>query len=284
MNPPADIAADAAGPSGVPVLQLQDVGLARGGRWLLEDISADFAVGVVHAVVGPNGAGKSTLAAAVMGRERYRPLDTGRILHGGTDIGGLDVTGRARRGIALAWQEPVRFEGIRIRRLMEASSRHGPDAGSDFLDATLASCGLDPVRYNERAADQTLSGGERKKLELATIMAMQPSFVMLDEPDSGIDVASLEHIFAALEALRVRGATVVLITHSPTVLAHAEQAFLMCCGRMVDRGAVARIGEEFRSGCIPCPHHPRQVDADPATVAGVPGVESAGSAPERSRA
>jgi len=278
MHPPADRSAGhVAGPSGsgaadVPILRLQDVGLARGERWLLEEITADFTAGVVHAVVGPNGAGKSTLASVIMGREGYRPPDTGRLLHRGDDIGGLDVTGRARRGIALAWQEPARFEGIRIRRLLEASASHGPDADAAFLDATLASCGLDPARYNDRAADHTLSGGERKKLELATIMAMQPSFVMLDEPDSGIDVASLEHIFAALDTLRERGATVVLITHSPAVLAHAERAFLMCCGRMVDRGAADRIGEEFRSGCIPCTHHPRQVAVE------------AGAAPERSSA
>lgn len=283
MNPSPDTVDDAIRPAGSPVLQLQDLGLFRGDRWLLEDVTADFADGVVHAVVGPNGAGKSTLAAAIMGREGYRQLAAGRILHRGKDIGDLDVTRRARRGIALAWQEPVRFEGIRIRRLMEACAGNGPDAGPEFLAATLASCGLDPGRYNERAADHTLSGGERKKLELATIMAMQPSFVMLDEPDSGIDVASLDHIFAALDTLRGRGATVVLITHSPTVLAHAEQAFLMCCGRMVDRGTADRIGEEFRTGCIPCPHHPRQVSADPASVVDASPLAPAGASAEGSR-
>ena len=258
-----------------PILRLENVGLARADRWLLEEITADFTAGVVHAVVGPNGAGKSTLASVIMGREGYRPPDTGRILHRGDDIGGLDVTARARRGIALAWQEPARFEGIRIRRLLEASTGRNEAADAAFLDDTLASCGLDPARYNERAADHTLSGGERKKLELATIMAMQPSFVMLDEPDSGIDVASLEHIFAALDALRSRGATVVLITHSPAVLAHAERAFLVCCGRVVDRGAADRIGAEFRSGCIPCTHHPRQVARDPAMAVGGAGTNAA---------
>ncbi len=261
-----------------PVLALEDVSLARDQRWLVDRIDAEFTGGAVHALVGPNGAGKSTLAAVIMGREGYRPLTSGRILHRGEDISSLDVTARARRGIALAWQEPARFEGIRIRRLLQASARDHPDADQDFLDDVLQGCGLDPARYRDRAADHTLSGGERKKLELATIMAMRPSFVMLDEPDSGIDVASLEHIFAALSTLQERGATVVLITHSPAVLAHAEHAFLMCCGQIVDRGAADRIGEAFAAGCIPCTHHPRQVAA---ALAGSP-TATAALDPERS--
>lgn len=243
-----------------PILSLSDVSLTRGGRRLLDAVDADLEAGRIHAVVGPNGAGKSTLAAAIMGREDYRALDQGRIVHRGEDITDLDITERARRGITLAWQEPARFEGLRIGRLLAASAaRADGDDDPAELDRILADSGLDPERYRDRAADQTLSGGERKKLELATIMAMRPSFVMLDEPDSGIDVASLEHIFAALATLRDRGATVLLITHSPAVLAHAEVALLMCCGQIVDRGDAARIGEEFRSGCIPCDHHPRQI-------------------------
>jgi Fe-S cluster assembly ATP-binding protein len=248
-QPPAD-----------PILSLRDLNLERGGNRLLDRIDADFEAGRIHAVVGPNGAGKSTLASVIMGREEYRALERGRILHRGEDITDLDITERARRGITLAWQEPARFEGLRIGRLLAASAaRAGGDDDPASLDRILADTGLEPERYRDRAADRTLSGGERKKLELATIMAMRPSFVMLDEPDSGIDVASLEHIFAALATLRDRGATVVLITHSPAVLAHAEDALLMCCGQIVDRGDAGRIGEEFRSGCIPCDHHPRQI-------------------------
>lgn len=237
------------------ILVLENVGVARNGQPILAGIDATFQRGLVHAVVGPNGAGKSTLAAVIMGLEGYREATTGVIRYEGAVIEQLDVTERARRGIALAWQEPARFEGLRIGRLLEASGA----SSDDEVDAALHDAGLEPDRYRQRAADTTLSGGERKKLELASIMVMRPRFVMLDEPDSGIDVASLDHIFAALATLQERETTVVLITHSPTVLRHAERAMLMCCGTIVDRGDAERIGREFASGCIPCPHHPRQV-------------------------
>jgi Fe-S cluster assembly ATP-binding protein len=117
--------------------------------------------------------------------------------------------------------------------------------------------GLDPSEYLGRAVDRTLSGGERKKIELASILAMQPKLVMLDEPDSGIDVASLQNILQALKHFKSYGATVLLITHSVTVLGQAEHAFLMCCGREVLKGTVDKILPYFEGECIPCDHKNR---------------------------
>lgn len=106
----------------------------------------------------------------------------------------------------------------------------------------------------QRAVDETLSGGERKKLELASILAMRPRFVMLDEPDSGIDIASLEKIFEGIDLLRSYGATVVLITHSVTVMQQAEHAFLLCGGSLIDKGRMEKILPYFEQECIPCGH------------------------------
>ena len=102
--------------------------------------------------------------------------------------------------------------------------------------------------------DRTLSGGERKRIELASILAMEPRLVIMDEPDSGIDVAALQRIFEAVGALRRAGATVVLITHSLAVLEQAEHAFLICCGQLIDKGDVGRIADYFGERCMPCDH------------------------------
>ena len=102
--------------------------------------------------------------------------------------------------------------------------------------------------------DRTLSGGERKRIELASILAMKPRLVMLDEPDSGVDIEAIERIFAAIDQLKKEGTTVLLITHSPKVLERADHAFLICCGRLVDKGETARVMEYFSGKCLPCPH------------------------------
>jgi Fe-S cluster assembly ATP-binding protein len=258
------------------ILTLRDLTVQVDGKPILDGLTLDLWEGHVHAIVGPNGAGKSTLAASIMGLEAYRSLVTGEILFAGERINDLRVDERARRGITLAWQEPARFEGLTVERFIGAVRRPQPAspeqtaasagatsdqaseaAGTEddgMIAGALHSAGLDPDRYLQRAVDQTLSGGERKKVEMASILAMRPRLVLLDEPDSGIDVASLEHIFGSLRQLRQSGATVVLITHSLAVLARAEHAFLMCCGRIVDKGDVDRIGDIFAKGCIPCEH------------------------------
>jgi Fe-S cluster assembly ATP-binding protein len=114
--------------------------------------------------------------------------------------------------------------------------------------------GLEPNEYLGRAVDRTLSGGERKRIELASILTMEPRLVMMDEPDSGIDVEALNRIFDAIQFLKEKGSTVLLITHSSTVLEKADHAFLICCGKMVEKGPVDKIIKYFGEKCIPCDH------------------------------
>jgi len=114
--------------------------------------------------------------------------------------------------------------------------------------------GLEPSRYIQRAVDKTLSGGERKRIELASILAMEPRLVLMDEPDSGIDVEALDRIFEATQLLKRNGATVLQITHSMAVLKHSEHAFLMCNGHIIDKGDVDKISLYFENKCLPCNH------------------------------
>lgn len=232
------------------VLEVRNLSLNLNGKRILDDLDIDFWEKRVHAVVGPNGAGKSSLAYTIMGLEGYRRI-SGDILFDGVSIKNLGVAERAKLGITLGWQEPARFEGLTVKQFILASA--GEDK-VDVVEDVLFKVGLKPEEYMGRAVDKTLSGGERKKVELASILAMRPRFVMLDEPDSGIDVASLEKIFEGIKLLKNHGATVVLITHSLAVMKQAEYAFLLCGGRLVEKGGVDKIKPYFEQECLPCEH------------------------------
>ncbi len=232
------------------LLEIKNVTLFLNGKKILDGLSLDVWEGHVHAVVGPNGAGKSTLASTIMGLSGYRDVQ-GEIIYDGESILDLDLDERGRSGITLAWQEPARFEGLTVKTYLQASS-HGQD--NEVLEKVLEQVGLKPADYLNRAVDKTLSGGERKKIELASILAMKPRLAILDEPDSGIDVESLERIFEAVKVLKAEGTTVLLITHSMAVLEQAEHAFLICCGKLVEKGSVDKISRYFGEKCIPCEH------------------------------
>lgn len=232
------------------ILSIKNLTLSLGNKNILNGLDVDFWEGHIHALVGPNGAGKSTTAFTIMGLDGYRDFD-GDIVFQGESIKGLSINERARRGITLAWQEPARYEGMKVRSFIRAAAKDKSDkAIRDVLDKV----GMNPDLYLDRSVDKTLSGGERKKVELASILAMRPKLVMLDEPDSGIDVASLNNIFKALKYLKDNGATVILITHSLEVLSHSEHAFLICHGQIVDKGSVEKITPYFSDKCIPCDH------------------------------
>lgn len=232
------------------ILEVRDVSLQVNSTAILNGLSMEFWEGYVHAVVGPNGAGKSTLANVIMGLPDYRQ-HTGDILFEGKSIKNLNVDERARLGITLAWQEPARFEGLTVSQFILASAK---DKNKNEIDRVLELVGLEPTRYRARAVDKTLSGGERKRIELASILAMKPRLVMLDEPDSGVDIEAIERIFEAIDHLKKDGCTILLITHSPKVLEKADHAFLICSGMLVDKGETAKILEYFSGKCLPCPH------------------------------
>jgi Fe-S cluster assembly ATP-binding protein len=232
------------------ILDLKDVSLKLGKRRVLNHLSMEFWQGYAHAVIGPNGAGKSTLASTIMGLSDYRN-HSGDILFESESVNGLEVDERARKGISLAWQEPARYEGLGVKQFISAGA---DDKSESKIAEMLELVGLDPGEYMKRAVDKTLSGGERKRIELASIMAMKPKLVILDEPDSGIDVEALNRIFDAIKILKENGSTVLLITHSLAVLEQADHAFLMCCGKIVEKGSLDKIRAYFGDKCIPCDH------------------------------
>jgi len=232
------------------ILEVKNLTLSLNGKNILDRLNIDFWEGHIHAVVGPNGAGKSTFAYTLMGLKGYTDI-TGDILFNGKSIKKLTINERAKLGMTLGWQEPARFEGLTVENFIKAA---GNGRTEIYIEEALLKMGLNPSDYAKRAVDKTLSGGERKKIEMASIIAMNPRFVLLDEPDSGIDVSSLENIFSALSYLKKNGSTVVLITHSLAVLNQAEHAFLLCGGQIVDKGETHKIRPYFEDKCMPCLH------------------------------
>ncbi len=231
-------------------LELKNVTLKLDDKPILNNLSVEFKEGYIHAVVGPNGAGKSTLAYTIMGLSGYRDIQ-GDIIYNNEKINNLNPDERARKGITLTWQEPARFEGLSVRSFIASASK---DKSDDNLKKILDQVGLDFKTYINRSVDKTLSGGERKKIELASIIAMKPEFVLLDEPDSGIDIASLQKIFEMIKYLKKNNTTVLLVTHSLEVLKQADNAFLMCHGEILNHGPIDEVIPYFQDKCIPCIH------------------------------
>ena len=232
------------------LLDIKNLSLQVNGSRLLNNINLSLKKKLVYAIVGPNGVRKTTLGNTIMGLEGYREFE-GDILFKGESIKDLDIYERALRGITLSWQEPARFEGISIEKYISSS---GKDVSSDEVSEILKDVGMIPENYLNRAVDKNLSGGERKKVELASILAMKPELVILDELDSGIDVDTLENIFKAVDYLKSNGSTVILITHSKAVLKKAEYAFLMCNGMILREGKTPVVSKYFSRKCLPCDH------------------------------
>jgi Fe-S cluster assembly ATP-binding protein len=236
----------------ISVLDLVGVGLTIGGKPVLHDLNLHVLPGEIHAILGMNGAGKSTLASLIMGLSGFAPT-SGNVVFQGEDITALSISGRAKRGITLAWQEPARFEGLTVKEYLELGKRGSPVVGPPPAEC-LIMVGLPPDRYLQRTVDGTLSGGERKRVELASVLSMDPRLSILDEPDSGIDALSLKLILDAVRILATNGASVLLITHQNEIAASADRASSLCGGTILRTGEPLAIGSFFRSHCLECPH------------------------------
>jgi len=232
------------------ILEIKNLSLNLNGKKILKNVNMDFWKGHVHAIVGPNGAGKSTLASTIMGLEGYRNV-SGNIFFKNKNITNLSIDKRANLGITFGWQEPARYEGLSVEKFILSSKKN---KDKKLAEKVLKQVALEPKEYLNRAVDKTLSGGERKKIELASILAMNPDLIMLDEPDSGIDVSTLEKMFEVIKELKKNNKTIILITHSLAVLKQSEHAFLMCHGEIIQKAVSEKIIPYFENKCIPCPH------------------------------
>jgi len=233
------------------ILKIEKVSLNLNGRQILKDLSISVREGDIHSILGTNAAGKSSLAYLIMGCSGYKP-QSGKIYFLGKDITELSISERAKLGITLAWQEPARFEGLTVKDYISVGMKEKDDS---LIEEALNYVLLNPKVYLNRPVDKTLSGGERKRIELAAVFAMEPKLVILDEPDSGIDILALDNIVGLIKKLKENGTTVLLITHREEVAEIADRTTLICSGYVVKEGAPQEIGSYFKEKCIPCETH-----------------------------
>jgi Fe-S cluster assembly ATP-binding protein len=231
----------------LPLLQVTDLHVSRENHEILRGLDLAVQRGTVHAVLGLNGSGKSTLAYTLMALAGYRPSQ-GRILLDGHDITQLGTTERAKLGLTLAWQEPARFEGLTVRRYLAIGQE---DASRERLVEALRAVNLDESYLNRRV-DEALSGGERKRVELAAVYAMRPKLAVLDEPDSGIDALSLDDISDLIHRMAAEDITVLLISHRDEMVARADRASLICEGRVVVTDVADTVCNRYAHCCRPC--------------------------------
>ena len=196
------------------MLELQHISYeTEENREILHDISLTIQDRFV-AITGPNGGGKSTLAKIIAGI--YTPT-SGRILLDGEDITALSITERARRGISYAFQQPVRFKGLRVGDLMNLAA--GKDANIAEVCAYLSEVGLCARDYIDRELDASLSGGELKRIEIAMVLARGTALSVFDEPEAGIDLWSFQNLIRVFEKMyeQTRG-SILIISHQERIL------------------------------------------------------------------
>ncbi len=232
------------------MLHINHISFTIDNKEILKDIELKFEKGSIHSILGRNGTGKSTLAALIMGIKGFRPT-TGKILLNEEDITNLSVYERSQKGITLAWQNPSRIEGITVGEYLDLSHKET----SKYSPAEcLSMVGLSPSLYYGRMLDTTLSGGERKRIELASVLSMSPDFIILDEPDSGIDHLSLNDIANVIKKMRDNGSGVILITHREEISDIAETASIICNGTILITGKSKDISDYFKGKCEICTH------------------------------
>ena len=204
---------------------------------ILKDVSLAIEDRKFIVITGPNGGGKTTLAKAVMG---IVPLTSGQILLDGEDITGLNVTERARRGIAFGFQQPPRFKGLKVRDLLTVAA--GRSLSHDEACAYLTKVGLCARDYLDRDVDTSLSGGEVKRIEIATVLARRTKLMIFDEPEAGIDLWSFARLTDTFREIHdSKQATIIIISHQERIIRLADEILLIAGGRLQDRGSVDKI-------------------------------------------
>ena len=200
---------------------------------ILNDVSLTIADHKFVVVTGPNGGGKTTLAKAIMGL--VKPT-SGSILWNGEDITGLSITDRARKGISYGFQQPPRFKGLRVRDLLELASGR-QDLSHEEECQYLTRVGLCAADYIDREVDASLSGGEVKRIEIATILARKSGLMIFDEPEAGIDLWSFAKLTETFKAIhQKREATLIVISHQERIIDLADEIVMIRDGKIAKHG------------------------------------------------
>ena len=205
---------------------------------ILKHINLTVGDGKFIVITGPNGGGKTTLAKAIMGL--VTPT-SGQIFWNGEDVTNLSITERARRGISYGFQQPPRFKGITVHDLLLLAAGE-EKLSKDKCCAYLTKVGLCANDYLDREVDVSLSGGEVKRIEIATILARQSDLMIFDEPEAGIDLWSFARLTETFEQIHQEGhATMIIISHQERIIRLADEIVVIANGQIAHRGSTQEI-------------------------------------------
>ena len=203
------------------------------GKEIIKDISLEIPDGKLIVITGPNGGGKSTLAKLIAGIEKPT---SGQILFNGEDITDMSITERAKKGIAFAFQQPVKFKGIRVLDLIRLA------AGRKLTIADacvyLSMVGLCAREYIDREVNASLSGGELKRIEIATVLARKSMLTLFDEPEAGIDLWSFGNLIEVFRKQReeIADRSIMIISHQERILNIADKIIVLGSGEIEKQG------------------------------------------------
>ncbi len=212
---------------------------------ILRDISLKIENDQFVAITGPNGGGKSTLARIIAGIEKPT---AGRILLNGEDITEKGITERARLGISYAFQQPVRFKGLTVLDLIRLAS--GKQITAEGACEYLSEVGLCARDYINREVNASLSGGELKRIEIATVLARKTGLTVFDEPEAGIDLWSFQNLIQVFEKMHeeIQGSSILIISHQERILKIADRILVIADGAVAAEGDREEILPGLLSG------------------------------------
>ncbi len=201
---------------------------------IIKNMNLNIGDGKFVVITGPNGSGKSTTAKLIMGID---PITSGQMIFDGEDISGKSITERARMGISFAFQQPVHFKGIRVIDLLRLAA--GKEISVAEACDYLSKVGLCAKDYINREVNNSLSGGELKRIEIATVLARGTKFIIFDEPEAGIDLWSFQSLIKVFENIRssVNG-TILIISHQERILEIADEIVI------IENGSVKKHGSK----------------------------------------
>lgn len=230
------------------MLELQNICFERDNKKILSNINLKIDTDKFVVITGPNGSGKSTLAKIIMGIEKP---DSGKILFEGKDITKMPVNKRASLGIAFAFQQPVRFKGITVFDLLKLSAEK--DINKTEACEILSKVGLCAREYVDREINSSLSGGEIKRIEIASVAVRNSKLTIFDEPEAGIDLWSFQSLIKVFEEMReiVKGTTLI-ISHQERILEFADEVILLKEGKIVDVGNKEKVLKQVQTQSVCC--------------------------------
>ena len=210
------------------MLELKNICFTRDNKKILDHVNLTIDENKLIAITGPNGSGKSTICKIIMGIEKP---DEGQVILNGEDITNLSIDERARKQISFAFQQPVKFKGITVYDIIRLSA--GKQINRKEACDILSSVGLCAKEYIDREVNGSLSGGELKRIEIATIAVRDSQLTIFDEPEAGIDLWSFNNLIQIFEKLQEsKKASIVIVTHQERILNIADSVILMKNGKI----------------------------------------------------